>query len=153
MKYVIKQDKNLMRCQGYPFHRLKEAAYVFITFRLSQLSYCPLACVLRSRTKNNKINRLLERYLQIINDDRLLERCLQIIYDDKKSGIHTVAPRGKLPPGQGWDLSQGQVQFQGWGATRQFSPREIAPWLVLGFGLELVLGLGGNFPRGQLSQN
>ena len=99
MKYVIKQDKNLMRCQGYPFHRLKEAAYVFITFRLSQLSYCPLACVLRSRTKNNKINRLLERYLQIINDDRLLERCLQIIYDDKKSGIHTVAPRGKLPPG------------------------------------------------------
>ena len=35
----------------------------------------------------------------------------------------------------------------------QLPPRKIAPWLGLGFrlGLGLVLGLGGNFPRGQLS--
>ena len=39
----------------------------------------------------------------------------------------------------------------GWGATRQLPPRKIAPRLSIGFGLGLVLGLGGNFPLGQLS--
>ena len=34
----------------------------------------------------------------------------------------------------------------------QLPPRKIAPWLRLGFGLGLALelGLGDNFPRGQL---
>ena len=36
---------------------------------------------------------------------------------------------------------------------RTVALRKIAPWLGLGFGLGLVLqiGLGGNFPREQLS--
>ena len=57
-------------------------------------------------------------------------------------GIQKITSRGKLPFGQG--------QFQGWGATRQLLGRKIDPWLGLGFVLELVLELGGNFPRGQL---
>ena len=65
----------------------------------------------------------------------------------------TPLPGGNLPPGQGWGLGQGQGQFQGCGATRQLPPTKIAPRLGLGFGLGLVLGLGGNFPRWQLSQN
>ena len=33
----------------------------------------------------------------------------------------------------------------------QLPPRKITPQLGLGVGLGLVFGLGGNFPRGQLS--
>ena len=69
------------------------------------------------------------------------------------NGIQTIAPRGKLFPGQAWGLGQSQGQFQGWRATRQLSPRKIVPELGLGIVLGLVLGLRGNFPRGQLSQN
>ena len=36
-------------------------------------------------------------------------------------------------------------------ATRELPRRNIDPWLGLGFGLGLVLGLGANFPRGPLS--
>ena len=67
-------------------------------------------------------------------------------------GIRTIAPRGKLPPGQGWSFGQGQGYFQGWGATRQLPQKKIATCLGLGFGLGLFLGqgavfLGGNCPR------
>ena len=68
------------------------------------------------------------------------------------TGIQTINPRGKLPHGQGWSLGQGQGQFQGWGATRQLSSRKIPPVRVRD-GLGLVLGLEGNFPWPQLSQN
>ena len=37
------------------------------------------------------------------------------------------------------------------GATRQLPPRKTSPQLGLRFGLELVLWLWDNFPRGQLS--
>ena len=63
----------------------------------------------------------------------------------EKFGIRTIAPRGKLPPGQGWGLSQSQGQYQGLRATRLLSPRKTA--------LRLGLGVGDNFPRGQMSQN
>ena len=39
----------------------------------------------------------------------------------------------------------------GGGETRQLSPKRIVPQLGLWFGLDLVLGLGGNSPQGQLS--
>ena len=40
----------------------------------------------------------------------------------------------------------------GGGGNQAIAPeRKIAPLLGLGFGLGLVLALGGNFPRGQLS--
>ena len=38
----------------------------------------------------------------------------------KRAGIRTVVPpptRERLPPRGGWDLGQGQGQFQGWGTT------------------------------------
>ena len=41
----------------------------------------------------------------------------------------------------------------GGGATRQLPRRQIDPWLGLGFGLGLVLGFGGNFPRGNCPRN
>ena len=52
-------------------------------------------------------------------------------------------PPEKLQVGSGWGLDQRQGQFQSWGITRtrQLSPRKIALWLGLGFGLGLVLGL------------
>ena len=63
-------------------------------------------------------------------------------------GIRAVAPRGKLPAGSGWGWVKVRVGFRVGGATRQLRPRKSIPRLGLGFGLGLVLGLGGNFPRG-----
>ena len=71
---------------------------------------------------------------------------------DQKGYPDSCPPRN-IVPGQDWGLGQAQGQFQGWGATKQLPPRKIDPQLGLGFGLRLVLGLGGNFPWGQLSQN
>ena len=65
-------------------------------------------------------------------------------------GIRKITSRAKLPFCQGWGFGQGQGQFQGWGAARQLLRRKIDPCLGLGFVLELVLELGGNFLRGQL---
>ena len=60
--------------------------------------------------------------------------------------IRTIAPRGKLPPGQCWSFGQGKGQFQGWGATRQLPRKKIDPWLGLVFGLGAIF-LEGNCPR------
>ena len=49
--------------------------------------------------------------------------------------------------GLGFRSKSGLVS--GWGTTRQLPQRKIAPWLGLGSGLGLVLGLGGNFSRTQ----
>ena len=46
-------------------------------FFISQYSYCPLVWLFHSRGKNNKIN-------------RIHERCLQIIYNDKKSTFYEL---------------------------------------------------------------
>ena len=47
------------------------------SFFKSQFSYCPLASMCHGRANNAKIN-------------RLLERCLQIIYSDKPSSFETL---------------------------------------------------------------
>ena len=44
-------------------------------------------------------------------------------------------------------------RVRGGGATRQLPRRQIDPWLGLGFELGLVLGFGGNFPRGNCPRN
>ena len=49
-------------------------------FFLSQFSYCPLLWLCNSRNKKEKINRLLERYLQFI-------------YNDKQSPFHEPLER------------------------------------------------------------
>ena len=46
-------------------------------FFTSQSSYCPLVWMCRSRTNNNKIN-------------RLHERCLRIVYNDKQSSLNEL---------------------------------------------------------------
>ena len=62
--------------------------------------------------------------------------------------IRTMAPEENCPRlGLGFVSSFGLVL--GFGATRQLPLRKIATWLGLELGL--VLGLGANFPRGQLS--
>ena len=45
------------------------------------------------------------------------------------------------------------IHFKGtkFHGVRTIAPEENCPRVGLGFGLGLVLGLGGNFPRGQLS--
>ena len=69
-----------------------------------------------------------------------------------------VTVSGQLPPEENcplvmvWVWVKVRISFRvGGGATRQLPSRKVAPRLGLGFGLGLVLGLGSNFPRGQLS--
>ena len=69
--------------------------------------------------------------------------------------MRAIVSRGKLSPVRVGVWVKARVSFRvggGGGATRQLPQRKIPPGLGLGFGLELVFGLGGgNFPRGQLS--
>ena len=67
---------------------------------------------------------------------------------------------GQLPPEENCPppvrvgvLVKARVSFRigGGGQTDNYPRRKIAPCLELGFGLGLVLGLGDNFPWGQLS--
>ena len=62
-----------------------------------------------------------------------------------------LPPEENCPPGRVGVLVKARVIFRVGGATRQVSQRKIASWLGLGFGLELVLGLGGNFTQEQFS--
>ena len=57
---------------------------------------------------------------------------------------------GKLPPVRVGVCVKVRVSFRG-GGNHTIVPEENWPRLGLGFGLGLVLGMGGNFPRGQLS--
>ena len=56
---------------------LEKRRIVMKTFVKSQFSYCPLLCMLHSRTLNDKIN-------------RLHERALRIVYSDYKSSFNTL---------------------------------------------------------------
>ena len=59
--------------------------------------------------------------------------------------IRTIAHWGNLPVrlGLGFGVKV-RVSFRGVGATRELSPRKIAPWLILGLG---TIFLRGNCPR------
>ena len=62
-------------------------------------------------------------------------------------------PRGKLPPSLlrlGLGFRSMLELFLGLGGNQTIAPEKNDLWLGLGFGLGLVLGLGDNFPRGQL---
>ena len=61
--------------------------------------------------------------------------------------IRTIVPEKNCPPVRVEVSVKVRVSFRVGGATRQLPRRKIAPWLGLGFGLWLILGLGGNFPR------
>ena len=41
--------------------------------------------------------------------------------------IRTIAPRGKLPPGQCWSFGQGKGQFQGWGQPDNCPGKKLTP--------------------------
>ena len=60
-------------------HFLKNSFFTF------QFSYCPLIWMCHGRTVNNKINKLLERYLQIV-------------YNDKKSSFKELLEADKSVP-------------------------------------------------------
>ena len=76
-----------------------------------------------------------------------------ICFNDSPSKRHPDnCPPRKIAPRLGLRFGSKSGLVLGLGATRQLSPRKIAPpRLGLGFGLGLVLGLGGNFSWGQLS--
>ena len=59
--------------------------------------------------------------------------------------MRAIVPRGKLFPVRVGVCVKVRVSFRvgGGGATRQLPQRKIPPGLGLGFGLELVFGLGG----------
>ena len=60
--------------------------------------------------------------------------------------MRAIVPRGKLSPVRVGVWVKARVSFRvggGGGATRQLPQRKIPPGLGLGFGLELVFGLGG----------
>ena len=60
-----------------PYMDLSKRRILLNAFSISQFSYCPLVWMFHSRGKNNKIN-------------RIHERCLQIIYNDKKSTFYEL---------------------------------------------------------------
>ena len=55
--------------------------------------------------------------------------------------------QGKLPPRLGLEFGPRVGLVLGLEAMRQLPLRKIVPWLGLGVGLGLVLGLGDNFPK------
>ena len=63
-----------------------------------------------------------------------------------------LPPEENCPPLLGLEFGSRSGLVLGLGGNQAIvPPRKIAPWFGLGFGLGLVLRLGGNFPRGQLS--
>ena len=66
---------------------LDRCRMVMKAFIESQFNYCPLICMLHSRTLNNKINRLYERALRIIYSDYKSSFC-ELLEKDKSFSIH-----------------------------------------------------------------
>ena len=63
-------------------------------------------------------------------------------------GIRKIAPEENCLPVRVGVWVTVRISFTAGGATRQLPRRNIDPRLGLEVGLGLVLGLGGNFPRG-----
>ena len=53
-----------------PYMGIAKKRILINTFFTSQFSYCPLVWMCHSRTNNNKINRLHERWLLIVYNDK-----------------------------------------------------------------------------------
>ena len=74
--------------------------------------------------------------------------------DNVYNGIRTIFPPRKISPRLGLGFGSRLGLVLGLGDNQTIAPKENSPPLLgLGFGLGLVLGLEGNFSRGQLSQN
>ena len=56
-------------------------------FFKSQFNYCPAIWMFHSRTKNNKVNRLHERCLQIIHNNKL-SNFEELLHKDNSVSIH-----------------------------------------------------------------
>ena len=65
---VIKKASNKINAfsRVTPFMNLSKKKMLMNSFFKSQFSYCPLVWICHSRTINNKINHLHERYIRVI---------------------------------------------------------------------------------------
>ena len=54
-----------------PYMNITKQCTLLKTFFISQFNYCPLIWMCHSHAKNEKINRLHERYLRIIYNDKV----------------------------------------------------------------------------------
>ena len=70
---VIKKASNKINALSRvtPFMNLSKKKMLMNSFFMSQFSYCPLVWMCHSRTINNKINHLHERYLRVIYNDKI----------------------------------------------------------------------------------
>ena len=66
---------------------LSKQCVLLNAFSISQLSYCALAWMFYSREKNDKINRIYERWLRIIYSDKK-STFYEILEKDGSVSIH-----------------------------------------------------------------
>ena len=68
-----KSNRQLRRilARATPYMNLQKRKFLRNTFFNTQFNYCPLVLMLHSRQNNNKVKRLLERYLRLIHNDKL----------------------------------------------------------------------------------
>ena len=68
-----KSNRKLRRilARATPYMNLQKRKFLRNTFFNAQFNYCPLVLMLHSRQNNNKVKRLLERYLRLIHNDKL----------------------------------------------------------------------------------
>ena len=60
-----------MHFQVLPLRWIYSKRHILLNaFFISQFSYCPLSWMFHSPVKNNKINRIHERYLRIVYNDK-----------------------------------------------------------------------------------
>ena len=81
------QKMNLLS-RVIPYMNITKRCTLLNTYFISQFNYCPLIWMWHSRAKNNKINRLHERYLRIIYNDKV-SIFEQLLEKDSFVSMHT----------------------------------------------------------------
>ena len=70
-----------------PFMNIKKKRVLMKVFFVAQFSYCPLTWIFHSRKLNNKINKLLERCLQIVYGDNT-SSFAELLETDNSVSVH-----------------------------------------------------------------